>query len=185
MNIYEKASAENTAPTLKIAFDKANELKTDVILASSTGASAFAALEAAKAVNFTGRIVAVTSVWGMSGPGQNPLSDENRRKLEDAGVCVVTAGHVLSGAERSISNKFKGAYPVEIIAHTLRMLGEGIKVCVEIGAMAMDAGKAEYQRPVIIIGGTGRGCDTACVMTPSYSAKIFETQIHEILCKTY
>ena len=185
MIIYAKTSPDNTAPTLGLAFEKASELRTDVILATSTGSSAFAAVAAANKIDFNGRIIAVTSVWGMGSPGQNPLSGVNRQKLSERGVVTVTAAHALSGVERSISNKFKGLYPAELIAHTLRLLSEGVKVCVEIGAMAMDAGCAEYGRPAVVIGGTGRGLDTACVMTPSYSAKLFETRIHEILCKPY
>ena len=52
-------------------------------------------------------------------------------------------------------------------------------------AMALDAGAVKMPRPVIALGGTGRGLDTACVITPGYTAKIFDTRIHEILCKPY
>ena len=181
MVIFEKIAPENTPAALRLALKKAKEMETDTILASSTGASAFAALELASEIGHKGRIIAITSVW--KSPGVNPLSEENRKKLMDAGVTLVTAGHALSGVERSLSGKFNGVYPVEIMAHTLRMLSEGVKVCVEIGAMALDAGAIKEPRMVVALGGTGRGCDTACVMTPGYSAKIFETRIHEILCK--
>ncbi|MCL1793479.1 MAG: hypothetical protein FWG34_06390 [Oscillospiraceae bacterium] len=182
MVIFQKISPENTAAALRLAIEKAKELETDIILASSTGATALAALELAAQTGYKGQIVAITSVWKA---GANPLSDENRKKLADAGVKLVTAGHALSGAERSLSGRFTGAYPVEIMAHTLRMISEGVKVCVEIGAMALDAGAVKEPRPVVALGGTGRGCDTACVMTPGYSAKIFDARIHEILCKPY
>jgi len=105
--------------------------------------------------------------------------------LEDAGAIIVTAAHALSGTERAISGKFGGAYPVEIMAHTLRMFCQGMKVCVEVATMALDAGAIKSPRPVIALGGTGSGLDTACVITPGYSAKIFETRVHEILCKPY
>ena len=185
MTVYENASPENTIPTIKTAMKKANELSTDIILSTTTGASALKALEIAREVGYAGRIVVVSHVWGMREPGKNTLSAEDRKTLEDGGVAVVTAGHALSGVERAISGKFNGAYPAEIIAHALRMLSQGVKVCVEIGAMAIDAGQVEYSRPVVAIGGTGLGLDTACVITPSYSAKIFETRVHEILCKPY
>ena len=185
MVVFEKASPENTIPTLKIAMEKATELSTDIILSTTSGESALKALEVAKEVNFQGKIVVVTHVWGMREPGTNTLSTEDRNTLVDSGALVITAGHALSGVERAISGKFSGAYPTEIIAHALRMLSAGVKVCVEIGVMAMDAGAAEYDRPIVAIGGTGRGLDTACVLTPSYSAKLFETRVHEILCKPY
>jgi hypothetical protein len=183
MVIFEKISPENTPVAIELALKKAAEIKTDVVLASSSGATAFAVLELAAKLEYKGRIIAVTSVW--KSPGANQLSDENRKKLTDSGVILVTAGHALSGVERSRSGKFNGVYPVEVIAHTLRMISEGVKVCVEIGAVALDAGAIREPRATVALGGTGRGCDTACVMTPGYSAKIFDTRLHEILCMPY
>ena len=84
-----------------------------------------------------------------------------------------------------MSGKFGGVYPVEIMAHTLRLFCQGVKVCVEIGAMALDAGAIQAPRAVVALGGSGEGLDTACVITPGYSAKIFETRVHELLCKPY
>ncbi|MCL1838362.1 MAG: hypothetical protein FWG47_03485 [Propionibacteriaceae bacterium] len=185
MLVFDSVSPQNTEPTLQIAFAKAMELSTDVIVATTTGTSAFAALDKAIELDFAGKIVAVSHAWGKFNPGENSLSDASRITLEAAGAIVVTAGHALSGAERSISGKFSGAYPVEIIAHALRMLSAGVKVCVEIGAMTLDAGRATYGRPVVAIAGTGRGLDTACVLTPSYSAQLLDTRVHEILCKPY
>lgn len=90
---------------------------------------------------------------------------------------------LLSGAERGISRKFSGAYPVEIMAHTLRMFGQGTKVCVEIAMMALDNGAIELNKPVVCVGGSARGADTACIITPAYTADCLDTKIHEILCK--
>jgi hypothetical protein len=183
--IFENVSPENTAAALKIAFEKAKELSTDIVVASTSGASAVEAVKHAVSVNFQGKVVVVTHAWGVGESGKNELLDEHRKTLEDANAIIVTAAHALSGTERAISGKFGGVYPVEIMAHTLRMFCQGVKVCVEIATMALDAGAITDPRPVVSIGGTGRGIDTACVLTPGYSAKIFETRIHEILCKPY
>lgn len=183
--IFENISMENTAATLKLAFAKAQELHADVVLPTTSGASAVAAVEYADAAGFKGRIIVVTHVWGMKASGTNELLEENRKKLEDAGAVILTAAHTLSGVERALSGKFGGVYPVEIMAHTLRMFCQGVKVCVEIAAMALDAGAIIAPVPVVTLGGTGKGLDTACVITPGYSAKIFDTRIHEILCKPY
>ena len=78
MIIFEKISTENTPVTIKLAMEKAKEMSTDIVLASSTGSTAFAVLELAKKIDYTGRIIAITSVWKA---GTNPLSDENRQKL--------------------------------------------------------------------------------------------------------
>ena len=121
----------------------------------------------------------------MKSAGENELPEKERKKLEEAGAYIVTAAHALSGVERAISGKFGGAYPVEIMAHTLRMLSQGVKVCVEITTMALDSGALKKPCPVVALGGTGSGLDTACLITPGYSARIFETRVHEILCKPF
>ena len=41
----------------------------------------------------------------------------------------------------------------------------------------------QYGKPVIAIGGSGRGADTVCRLTPEYTADLLGTRIHEILCK--
>ncbi|HHY20079.1 MAG TPA: hypothetical protein GX522_09280, partial [Firmicutes bacterium] len=82
-----------------------------------------------------------------------------------------------------ISNKFGGTYPVEIMANTLRMLGQGVKVCVEISVMAQDAGLIPYGKEIIAIGGSDRGADTAVIIKPAHGSCIFDTWISEILCK--
>ena len=183
--IFNTVASENTDQALEIAFRKANELQTDLIIPATGGDSARKANDFVHITGFTGRLIVVTHVWGMTTPGENTLTSENRQCLEEAGAVIITAGHALSGAERAISGKFGGTYPVEIMAHTLRMFCQGVKVCVEIGAMALDAGKIEYKQPVVAMGGTGRGLDTACVITPAYSARIFDTRLHEVLCKPY
>jgi hypothetical protein len=156
MIIFEKVSPENTSATVKIAADKAKELSADIILATNTGASAEVVLESAAKAGYEGKIIAITQVYGMRTPGENVLSDEKRKSLTEAGVILVTAAHTLSGVERAVSGKFGGVYPVEIMAHTLRMISQGVKVCVEISAMAMDAGAVRGASPVIALGGSGR-----------------------------
>lgn len=183
--IFENVSPDNTGVALKIAFEKAKELSTDIVISTTSGTSAAEAVKHANDVGFKGKIIIVTHVWGMAEIGKNELLDKHRKTLEDAGAIIVTAAHALSGTERAMSGKFGGVYPVEIMAHTLRMFCQGVKVCVEIATMALDAGAVTTPRPIVSVGGTGQGLDTACVITPGYSAKIFETRIHEILCKPY
>jgi len=89
----------------------------------------------------------------------------------------------LSGAERSLSNKFGGVSPIEIMAYSLRMLGQGVKVCVEISTMALDGGMIPYGEDIIAIAGTGRGADTAITLRPAHGANILDTKIKEIICK--
>jgi hypothetical protein len=181
---FDLAGPKNTDATIAIAVREAKERKiSHIIIASNTGKTAEALSAEARKAGFEGQLVCVTHVNGFKEKGINELSGENRRRLEEQGVRVYTASHVLSGAERAISRAFNGAYPVEIIAHSLRMLGSGVKVAVEIAVMALDGGLIPQGKPVIAIGGTGGGADTAALLTPGHAQAIFETRIHEILCK--
>jgi len=65
----------------------------------------------------------------------------------------------------------------------LRLFGEGMKVAVEIVAMAADAGLIPVDRDVIAIAGTGRGADTAIVIRPANSKNLFDMTIREIIAK--
>ena len=82
-----------------------------------------------------------------------------------------------------MSGSFGGVYPVEMIAHTLRFFGQGMKVCVEIATMAADGGLLPPNEPIVAIGGTGRGADTAVIMRAAHANHILETKIDRILCK--
>lgn len=180
---FSKPGPENTEQTLRLALEAAAQNEWALVVASNTGSTAVKLLELAKTNGFSGKIVMVGQVDGFSAPGTNALAAETRALLEEQGVRIVTAAHALSGAERGISRKFGGVYPAELIAASLRMLSQGVKVCVEIAMMALDCGAIPYGRPVVCVGGTGRGADTVCVVTPAYTANLLDTKVHEILCK--
>jgi hypothetical protein len=154
-----------------------------IVAASNTGRTVEALLEESRRAGYAGSLVCVSHVNGFVQNGENEMDSLVRGRLEETGVRICTAAHALSGTERGVSRKFQGAYPAEIIAHTLRMLGQGTKVCAEIAIMALDGGYIGYGKPVIAIGGSGRGADTAAIISPGYSHSVFETRIHEILCK--
>lgn len=68
-------------------------------------------------------------------------------------------------------------------AHTLRLLGQGFKVALEISLMAADAGLISTWEEVLAIGGSNSGADTAVVLTPANAQDFFELKVHEIVCK--
>lgn len=183
MVTFETTGLENTDETLKIAVQYAKDHGFDIVAATSSGDTIFKLKEIADSMEYTENIVAVRYVYGMKEKGKNVMSDEAYEKLLSKDIKIVTAAHALSGAERGLSTRFQGVYPVEIVAGALRMFGQGTKVCVEIALMALDSGNIIYGKPVVCIGGSAHGADTACVITPGYSACLLETKIHEILCK--
>ncbi|WP_213975370.1 pyruvate kinase alpha/beta domain-containing protein [Tepidanaerobacter acetatoxydans] len=177
---FEKPGKQNTEKTLEIVKKAVSERNIKhVVVASCKGHTAKLFQEANLGVN----LVCVTHAAGFEAPGEMEMPEDIRKELVDSGVKVLTTTHVLSGVERGISRNFGGAYPVEIIAHTLRMSGQGTKVCVEIAVMALDAGLIPYGEDIIAVGGSSRGADTALILRPAHASNIFDTWISEILCK--
>ena len=80
-------------------------------------------------------------------------------------------------------NKFNSQEIGVIIANTLRLMGQGMKVVVEISVMAADSGLVGIDEDIIVIAGSGRGADYAVVLKPVYSNDFFDLKIKEILCK--
>lgn len=160
------------------AFSESNDIK-DVVIASTTGETGAKASKVFKGHN----LVVVTHSAGFKEPGKLELLDEYRRIIEENGGKVLIATHVLSGVERSFRKKFNTMGVVELIANSLRIFGDGTKVCVEIAMMAADAGLIPVDRCVISIAGTGRGCDTALLIRPANSYNFFDLKIFKILCK--
>ena len=183
MLVFSEKGKENTRAASEIAVRRAMELNTDLVLSSGTGESAETVLSVAEELGFRGRITVVRSVTSYSENGVNRMSPEMRQSLEARGVRIISAAHALSAGERGLSLRFKGVYPLEIMANTLRMFGQGMKVCVECSVMALDGDAVEWKKPIVALGGTGRGLDTAAVITPAFSANILDTVINEILCK--
>ena len=174
---------DNSVKTFEIAMKRANELQAPIIIASTTGQTALRFMEEAKKADFGQKIVFVTHCYGSREKGTNIMPEETRAKLIADGAIVVTAAHALSAGERALSGIYKGIYPLELIAMVLRQVSRGFKVCYEIALMAADAGVVEYQKPVVCLGGSGHGADTACVVTTAYSADLTNLKINEILCK--
>jgi hypothetical protein len=167
-----------TQKTAELATKTAKERGIDyIVVASNTGSSV---------EHFLGsglNIVWVTHVNGFKEAGKLEFDPEKKKELESKGVKVLTTTHALSGAERGLSRQFSGVYPIEIMAATLRMFGQGVKVGVEIATMALDAGLIPYGENVVAVGGTGKGADSAIIIRPEHASNILKTWISEIICK--
>lgn len=183
MITFETTGKENTAAAAAIAVAKAKELDCSIVLSSNTGTSAEAVLAAAAEAGYTGKIIVVRNATNAARKGVNMMTPEVKQSLLERGCAVVGAANALSAGERSLSTKLQGIYPLELMAHTLKMFGQGTKVCVECATMAMDADEIPFGSTVVALGGTGTGLDTSMVLTPSYSSSVLDTKIHELLCK--
>ena len=149
-----------------------------VIVATTSGATALKAAEIIQGV----KLIAVTHQAGFREPGEMEIPKETVAELERKEVRVVTATHALAGIDRAIRKKHGTWMTTEIIAETLRIFGQGTKVCAEIVIMAADAGAIEMKK-TIAIAGTGRGADTAWVIDPAHSHTFFNMKLKELICK--
>lgn len=183
MLYWEKAGPEATRPTLRAALKRARECGlAHLVVASNTGATVRALL-AEMAGEAPSNIVCVTHHVGFREPGLDEMEAAERQYLESKGVKLLTTTHLFANVERAVTNQFGGLYPGGVVAATLRLFGQGMKVCVEIAVMALDAGLVPHGVDVLAVGGTGRGADTAVVIRPAHARNFFKTQVLETICR--
>jgi len=179
MRLFAETGPVNTPAVAALAIDAARGREIEhLVVATCTGRTIRHFLPFAREFH----LVAVTHAYGHAAPGAVEMTADTRTELEAAGCRVVTTTHVLSGAERGLSTKFGGVYPVEVMAQTLRMFGQGLKVGVEVAVMALDGGAIPYGRDVLAVGGTSQGADTAIVIRPAHANAVLDTRIVEIIC---
>jgi hypothetical protein len=177
---FTETGEVNLDETLKIANERADELGIkDLVIASTRGNSALRALDYFKDYN----LVVVPHVTGFREPGVQELSMEAAEKIKSSGGKIVIAAHTFSGIDRAIQAKWDTMYPAGIIAQTLRMFGQGMKVVVEIACMAADAGVIPVDKDILVVAGSGRGADTAVILRAAPSHQFFDTVVKEIIAK--
>ncbi|MFC2010002.1 pyruvate kinase alpha/beta domain-containing protein [Chloroflexota bacterium] len=187
IHYFEELKRENTDQTFKIALQRGPELGIRTfVVASTSGWTGVQAMKAFEGMN----LIVVSHCYGSRQPNEWFFEDENLQLLKDKGVSIITAAHAFGGITRAMNQmKISGApttYVIgDIVANTLRMFGQGMKVACEIACMAADAGLVRCDEDIISMGGSGRvgGADVAVVLTPANSHRLFETKIKEILCK--
>lgn len=177
---FQAPGKQNTEVLLKLVktYAEAKGIR-DIVVASTTGETGVKASKLFKEFN----VVVVTHFVGMRELGVSELEEENRKRILRNGAKIQTATHALSSAERAIRGKWGTIMPLEIMANTLRLFGEGTKVCVEITLMAADAGLISADKDVIAIAGSGRGADTALLIKPANASRFFDLKIREIIAK--
>jgi len=178
---FTRAGLRNTAALFEAVARRAGEsnIRT-VIVATTSGRTAFEALDR---LGEGFDIIAVTHVTGFTEPNVQDMDEKDRRELEKRGVRVLTCQHALGGIGRAVRNRL-GTYQIdELIAYTLRIFGQGIKVAIEVSLMAADAGLVSVGEDVISVGGSGKGADSAVVLRPANSFHFFDLKMKEIICK--
>jgi uncharacterized protein len=177
---FHSVGKANTAATIQLAKKRSDELGIKRIIVASTAGDT--ALEADKVFKGYGLIV-VSHMTGMKSPNAQEFDPKVKEQIERNGGVVLTTTHALAGVARAVRMQLNTYEVPEIMAHTLRIFGQGMKVVCEIALMAADAGLVRTDEDVISIGGTGRGADTAVVLRPANTHTFFDMKVKEIICK--
>jgi len=180
VNYWHKPGKLNTAATVRAALQRAGELGiTHCVVASCSGYTVTELLRRSKKM----KIVMVSHQAGFSRPGECELRKKVAEQLTQQGVVIYTGTHFFGGIGRAVRMKFSGLETDELVAHTLRIFGQGVKVAIEIAIMALDAGLVPFGKEIISIGGSGQGADTAIVCVPAHGKDFFSFEVREIICK--
>ncbi|MEW5724920.1 MAG: hypothetical protein AB1896_17545 [Thermodesulfobacteriota bacterium] len=178
---FEKAGPENTGACLEIMAGLTGEGVQDFVVASTSGRTGVLAAEAlsGREVN----LVVVGHSVGFKGPNQDEFVAENEARIKALGGRVYRGTILTHSLETGLAGSFGGAYPTQIIAASLRRLGQGIKVACEIVMEACDAGLVAEGREVAAAAGTARGADTVALLRAKPSKRFLELVVLEILAK--
>jgi uncharacterized protein len=167
----EKPGAGNTDAVLHVVAErlKAGDIH-HVVVATNTGSTALRAAELIKVpgVKIYG-IHHQSSQWRRHAKPETHLLD----KARELGVAFVP-----DLPPAMYFREIQGES-----ADTLRHLGQGTKVAVEVVVMATQTGLIAPGQVVVGVAGTGRGCDSAIVCTATTPQEIGKLFIREILAK--
>ena len=174
---FDNPGFHNTDISLSLAKERALALGIrDVVVATNSGATGAKASEIFKGFN----LVAVTHYFRLA---RKEFKEENRKIIENNGGKILTCTQLFGGIERGIRILYETILPLDLMGNTLKIFGDGMKVAIEIGMMAADAGLIPTDREIISIAGTWRGADTAIVMQPRYSTEFYFLEVREIIAK--
>ena len=179
---FEKPGYENTENALEVMLEGTRKYGVDQVVVASTRGNT--GLAAAALLQNTGiKLTVVTHNYGFNQPGTHEMSRETREKIESLGAKVLTGTMALRNIGTAIRGKQEYSQQ-DLIANTLRIFCQGIKVCVEIVIMAADSGVITPD-DVIAVAGTGRGADTVALIAPQSSNRLFDLKVREILAKPF
>ncbi len=166
---------------LKIAADTLKQKNlTDVVVASTRGDTGVAAAKQLK--DSAANLVVVGHSVGFKEANINEFSGEAKNQIEALGGKVLQTTMPFHTFNDAIRTKTGGSQET-IIADSLRLMGQGTKVCVEIVAMACDAGLIPSGKNVLSVAGTNRGADTILIIKSANSRRLFDMKIIEVVAK--
>jgi uncharacterized protein len=180
---FDKPGEQNLKLLLEYASSRAKELDIKTIVIATTHGGT--ALTAKRVIDDpTVKIIAVSIAEGFSMREGWCMTKNERKKLDEEGIHVLTGSHALGdGVASAFAEKYGGKPVEEIVRDAFYRFGQGMKVCVEVVLMAADSGLISLDDEVMAIGGTSSGADTCIIVKPAYPRTFFDLEIREILAK--
>lgn len=178
---FEKPGKHNTARCADIVRGLVDEGFVHVVLATTGGETALVFARALQDSDLN--VVAVTHNVGFSKAGELECTAQTRQELQALGVKVFTGTILTRSIEYSLMKKHHGIYPAYIVAETLRLFCQGMKVAVEIVMEACDAGLVPEGADVVAVAGTGRGADTVVIVEAHPSHRFVDVRVKQIAAK--
>lgn len=173
---FEKPGKENTVEVIELVLERAKLRNINrIVLASTRGHTAKAFLDAVEGKNIN--LVVVPWQFNFKKEGGNPFPQELVKELQEK-KHIVHFGTMLFH-----TGDLYGTNTPMALANILRVLGQGMKVCVEIIMVACDGGCIKMGEKVMVVAGTGSGADFAVVATAASSTNVKSLKINEIICK--
>jgi len=182
---FEKGGPQNTEKALEIAKKYADEFNIkDIVLASTTGTVAEKASQVFNPNEYN--IVIIThAYYFVNSSTRQEFPEEKLKELKKKGLKIHIGTHAMSGIERGLRINKEAWIFVDMLAKMLGWhFGQGVKVCIEIASTVVDAGLIpDLERDIIVVGGTGRGADTVCLIKPAPTSEFKKLRVKAILAK--
>jgi hypothetical protein len=174
---FEKPGKENTVEVIKLVLERAKARNIQkIVLASTTGYTAKLFLDAIEGEEM--QLIVV--------PWQFSLREEGNRFSQALVKEFQEKKHIVYFGTMLLSSGLTQLYATNTqsaLANILRVLGQGMKVCVEMTMMTCDGGCIKIGEKVLVVAGSHVGADFAVVATAAPSSKATELRINEIICK--
>lgn len=153
-----------------------------VVVASSTGRTA---AQFARALDLSRtQLIGVKMAQAIDAMFSVTPDQDACEYLRERGVPLVGGVHALTGGiDVALAERLRGPAPGELIAHTLYLFSQGMKVAVEVVLMAHDHGFLPDGAPVLACGGTGHGTDTVVLARAAGSSRLFDLKVLKVLAK--
>jgi len=178
---FEKPGPENSADCLTIVKRLVEEGAKNVVVASTRGETGLLFAEGLPAGK--AQLVVVAHSAGFAGPGAVEFDPGKSRAIVARGGKVCQATMPFHSVENAVEKKYSGTLPASLIAHTLRIFGQGAKVCCEIVMMAADAGLVPEGEEAVAVAGTHWGADTVMVIEAAASRNFLNLKVLEMAAK--